>query len=272
MLGLDEFIEVDGSTATPSPDGGAPPDPGDPATEGGTPNEGGTLTPAGRCAGRAGPRPVPIDGFCIDATEVSNADYAAFLDARGADTSGQPPFCSWNSTFVPTRDWPFLANEAQLPVHSVDWCDAWAYCAWAGKRLCGRRGGGTLSPSARTRPGQSEWMYACTKNGIQSYPYGDTYRSNACTTEANGYTAVGSVPTCEGAFPGVFDMIGNAHEWEDSCETATGDAGDGRNDSCAMRGEDYYQSANKDCRYLEVQSRSTAFVSVGIRCCSTLTP
>jgi hypothetical protein len=36
------------------------------------------------------------------------------------------------------------AGSGNFPITNVDWCDAYAYCAGIGKRLCGKIGGGTL--------------------------------------------------------------------------------------------------------------------------------
>jgi hypothetical protein len=102
---------------------------------------------AGSCpSGLPGPAMVPAGAFalptmCIDATEVTNAHYAAFLASSPAPGSG-PGACTWNVRYEPLFHWPPPPERAAFPVVDVDWCDAFAYCAWAGKRLCGDPGGG----------------------------------------------------------------------------------------------------------------------------------
>ena len=97
--------------------------------------------------GLKGPWMVPMilptgGSFCADSTEVTRWQYAAFLAAR-YPLSEQPLHCAWNDSYVPWY-WQEQTRD-DLPAVSMDWCDARAYCAWAGKRLCGRVGGGTVS-------------------------------------------------------------------------------------------------------------------------------
>src|SRR5687768_8989519 len=51
-----------------------------------------------RCADASGIGPplIATATFCIDSTEVSQADYGSFLIAKTGDTSGQPTACGWN--------------------------------------------------------------------------------------------------------------------------------------------------------------------------------
>ena len=73
------------------------------------------------CAGHAGPSSVYIlaaTPFCIDATEVTNEQYAEFLGANPAVT-GQPPECSWKTTYVPGGLWPFPLGSETLPVATL---------------------------------------------------------------------------------------------------------------------------------------------------------
>jgi formylglycine-generating enzyme required for sulfatase activity len=148
----------------------------------------------------------------MDATEVNNAQYAAFL-AAGYPT-GLNNWCSWNTTQVPTNAWPATGRNS-YPVVFVDWCDAFDYCAWAGKRLCEL----------------PELQNACTKMGSQAYPYGNTYDGAKCvgydfngTPGSDGQDAARPVgtPTCEGGFSGVFDLTGNVYEWANTCFTYSG--------------------------------------------------
>src|SRR5689334_3301919 len=104
------------------PDGGGLDGP-DPDDEGGRPRiEGGTFDASKPCPGDAGPAMVRVgteaDNFCIDSTEVTVAQYAAFTTAKGADTSGQPATCTWNTTYAAA-----IGGADDLPIAGVDWCD-----------------------------------------------------------------------------------------------------------------------------------------------------
>ncbi len=141
----------------------------------------------------------PEGKFRIDATEVTNAQYQAFL-AAGVDPASQPAECSWNSELAPNTTTPSSecttalfdpVNRADYPVVCVDWCDAQAYCKWAGKRLCQHPGGPTLGGDV-----SFEWIYACTANQTLTFPYGNTYDPSACNGKDSGNSelAAGRLP------------------------------------------------------------------------------
>ena len=100
------------------------------------------------CPGTGGPTGVRVGSYCIDSTEVTNDQYLAYLKERKGDTSGQPPQCGWNTgtyALQPLDPWPVPVGQEQFAVVGVDWCDAFAFCAYYGKRLCGRIGGGSIT-------------------------------------------------------------------------------------------------------------------------------
>lgn len=86
-----------------------------------------------------GARNVPADGYdeswprhrvwftydyMVDRYEVSRRQLAAFLRERGSCGADAPePGCEVE------------AGTEKLPAEGVDWCTAYDYCAWAGKRL-----------------------------------------------------------------------------------------------------------------------------------------
>ena len=235
---------------------------------------------AAPCLGEAGPVGVRVgpqaNSFCVDRTEVSFGHYRAFLEA-GVDARAQGPECTWNTSFTPTR-----AGDDDLPVTGVDWCDAVAYCAWAGKYLCGKAMvGKKVGPVAQSEVGDydtHQWLIACSAQKNR-YPYGSIHEPTACNVgenDAGKALPVGSKPECEGSYPGVFDMIGNVWEWFDGpCRAdggLAGDAGDaGRAaDECLVKGGGYpNRGTNIDCRVDGLGSRrdmKAAFL--GIRCCS----
>lgn len=228
------------------------------------------------CQPRMAPVAYGTTHFCIDQTEVTNAQYAAFL-ATSPSTSGQPSQCAWNTSFTPGGFWPVAAGQELWPVRYVDWCDAWAYCKSQNKRLCGRLGGGasgyTSAPTGGgyDDPNSSEWMRACSNAGATVYPYGNIFNLTTCNSKGSGYSQpvnVGSLAGCKtGPAWTIYDASGNVSEWEDACSANTGGT-----DGCRVRGgsfgTDYVAPATGPrCSVNEVYARSAQQTWVGIRCC-----
>lgn len=202
---------------------------------------------------------VAAGGYGIDATEVTNADYAAWL-ATSPEPELQPADCQWNTSFVPAADWP-ASGKSGHPVVHVDHCDARAYCRWAGKRLCGRIGGGANAYGDFADSQKSQWQNACSGGGVKAYPYGAQYVAGACNGADFGSgvsVVVGSATSCEGGYPALFDMSGNVWEWEDSCE----------GDLCRIRGGSFSQGAAAlGCAADSALPPESTGKSVGFRCC-----
>ena len=229
-----------------------PPIDGGPAAE---------ATVSGGCPGRAGPPGVRVGAFCIDRTEVTNSEYEAFLSSAPA-VAAQPASCAANTSFEPrpSPSWPGPPTAAVL---NIDWSDAAAYCAWAGKRLCGRIGGGGNVPRAEVDDAsRDEWFFACSGGGERAFPYGASYVRGRCN-DSEVARPVGGSPGCEGGAPGVFDLSGGVWEWVDACE----------GDRCALRGGSFsHEGVGLGCAFGPVgftERRTEAVGDVGIRCCAS---
>lgn len=206
--------------------------------------------------------PSPGGGtFQIDATEVTQAQYAVFL-ARGTATVKQIPECASNAIFAPSLNFDPVKTPNR-PVVNVDWCDAAAYCTFAGKRLCGGLGGVPGAYADLTNPAKNEWMAACTKAGAAAFPYGVTEQPGACnihSADAGALVDVGSRATCEGGYAGVFDLVGNTTEWVDHCDPAMG---------CGILGGSFRfpNTGSVNCGFATATGRGGAFDDLSFRCC-----
>jgi formylglycine-generating enzyme required for sulfatase activity len=200
--------------------------------------------------------------FCIDSTEVTRADYEDFLTSVASSSPPPPPAgCEGVTDFTPKKDWPPPPGTETYPVSQVDWCGASAYCAWAGKRLCGRIGGGAIAVGAPERdPAQSEWVDACTRGGARAYPYGDAYDANACTGDVG---SVGARAGCVGGYDGLHDMSGNVWEWTNACDTA--EAGS----FCHANGGAFDSTPDELACTATPRpwTRTSTAANIGIRCC-----
>jgi formylglycine-generating enzyme len=232
---------------------------------------------ASRCPSREGlTTMIDIGAFCIDSTEVTEGQYGAFLDDPDVsvnDTNLLPKsFCGWKMTsndpgFAPDH----LDSEcsmvkfdpvghADYPVNCVDWCDAYAFCKWAGRRLCGNADAGSAGTI-------NEWVYACSRDGNLPYPYGAAYEATVCNGADYGQGAalpVSRPSSCMGGYPGVLDMSGNVDEWIDDC-TGSG----GPKDPCGEGGGNYLSDAGDlACNANRNTERYYAEPIRGFRCCS----
>ena len=134
------------------------------------------------------------------------AQYDEFVTAIGAGPIPKIDGCELNTELVDhptgsgTGPWcdKFKPKETpNAPMSCVDWCDAAAYCAWAGKRLCGAIGGGQTPEKSVGDPLADEWLYVCTNGGKTKYPYGDTEDKTKCS--ADDRASVDAYPACAGA-------------------------------------------------------------------------
>lgn len=237
------------------------------------------------CPSAGGPTMVRMPaGYCIDSTEVTRAQYTAWLNTTTAATINAQDIttCGWNTTFTPTTSCMGSAYAGSHtcvgacdnhPQICVDWCDAVAYCKGVGKRLCGKIGGGSTATDQFANANVSQWHNACSSGGGNKYPYGNTYDKTTC----NGYdygavksewttTPTASLLGCQATVPyaGVFDLSGNVQEWEDSCALSS----DGLSTLCRIRGGHSQSTATTmTCDFDDKNDRTYAGPGTGIRCC-----
>ena len=262
---------------------------GETALEGQTCNVGQTDWEATDLCDAGGLQCNPTTGMCfelaIDETEVTRGMYDDFL-AADVDAGDQERGCAWNDSFEPDAD---CMSEASVctdgcdehPQVCVDWCDAAAYCAWRGQRLCGQIGDGALVDfdSGYADPGASEWMNACSGAGQYRYGHGNdppetepqdcTYAGRLDTTYAVGTRSKCASPAR--GYKAIHDLSGNVAEWENNCEAAVTAATAGKNDACHPRGGSF-ESPLDEIECAEVPSiavpRSHAAPTIGSRCCA----
>ena len=192
---------------------------------------------------------VYVDGFYMDETEVTNAEFAKFVNATGYVTIAEkkpttedlpgvpsenlvagsivftPPaqrvslndYLQWWS-YIPGADWKHpLGEESNIqgkenyPVVQVAWEDALAYCKWAGKRL----------------PTEAEWEFAARGGkagnlyawGNQLKPEGkfmaNTFEGSFPNNDdgSDGFKGIAPVHQFAPNAYGLFDIAGNVWEW-----------------------------------------------------------
>jgi len=192
---------------------------------------------------------VYVDGFFMDQTDVTNAEFAQFVKATGyvtvaerkprqEDFPNAPPenlvagsvvfsppdhavpldnhFGWWS--YVHGANWQHpagpkssIAGKDRYPVVQIAYEDAEAYARWAGKRL----------------PTEAEWEFAA-RGGLAGKPYiwGDDFRPNGKwmanthqghfpmqDTGEDGYAGIAPVRSYPPNGYGLYDMAGNVWQW-----------------------------------------------------------
>lgn len=251
----------EGPSSGEAGEGGAPDDGSSPEAADSAP----TTCPTGR--GPAMVRIAAAPAFCIDASEVTADQYAAFLASPERPAPARPAAtCKARTDFTPKGAWPAAPGRGTTPVVYVDFCDAQAFCAWSGKALCGARGGGALDVAMMNRAPGDGWFVGC--GGAEgSYPYGNVYDADKCNGVDHGVTApvpVESLGACRTP-SGAFDLSGNVWEWTDTCESDV----DVATDRCFARGGAFNApAAELKCASRRASTRGETDPTIGFRCCA----
>lgn len=192
---------------------------------------------------------VEVKGFWMDRTDVTNAEFARFVEATGYVTIAERPLdpkefpklgpddlAAGSVVFTPPAKpislenplawWRFvrganwrhpegpnseLQGKESYPVVHIAWPDAVAYATWAGKRL----------------PTEAEWEFAA-RGGLdrKTYVWGNEFRPGGKwkantfqghfpdrNTAADGYAGIAPVGSFEPNGYGLYDMSGNVWQW-----------------------------------------------------------
>ncbi|MCX5759185.1 MAG: SUMF1/EgtB/PvdO family nonheme iron enzyme [Candidatus Hydrogenedentes bacterium] len=192
---------------------------------------------------------VTLDGFFIDANEVTNGQYLQF--------------CRDNNWRFPPYD--LETAPADHPVISVTFYDALAYAAWVKKQL----------------PTEAQWARAAYggPGASEMYPWGDDWKDGAgnsggASPESEYARAVGVFPE-DKSWTGCLDMAGNVAEWTRSMfKPLPYDPKDGREDvrafafgtSIVVRGGHYRDAQHTPMNVRFALPFESTMDTLGFRC------
>ncbi|WP_246472767.1 formylglycine-generating enzyme family protein [Pelagibacterium limicola] len=184
-------------------------------------------------------RPVTLNDYLLEATTVTNARFAAFIEATGYVTEAER--FGWSAVFHGDQDhleaatrigsqlpwWHKIDNVSwqqpegpgstiedrmDHPVVQVSWNDANAFARWVGGRL----------------PTEAEWEHAARGGAVRKrYPWGDAEpddeshifcniwqgRFPVLNTARDGYVRTAPAKSFEPNALGFYSMSGNVWEW-----------------------------------------------------------
>ena len=131
-----------------------------------------------------------VDSFELAACQVTNAEYARFLEATDCP---QPP--QWS-------DMNF--NHPNMPVVSVSWFEAAAYCVWLSRATGGHY----------RLPSEAEWERAA-RGGADGlpYPWGDIPPESLPDYAARWKSGPEPVGLYAPNTYGLYNLGDNVHEW-----------------------------------------------------------
>lgn len=220
--------------------------------------------------------------YCMDKTEVSQGNYADFLAQKPSkevllegsgckakatlevEEEGDTPFGCSKGVYDPE-------TKGNSPMQCASWCMAYAYCRWAGKRLCGVQGNAKPESEEawikiKDDPNESEWYNACSDGGESKYAWGDSYDESCLPDSTREVDATEEKESCNNS-KGIVALGNNVSEWENLCV----------GDLCTLRGGSYtlrsqtmeYASAESTCSARGISYReSKTSAGIGFRCCA----
>jgi len=190
---------------------------------------------------------VALDGFWIDQTEVTNAQYVLCVADGGCDESAYADVDAYNGD--------------DHPVVGVSWYDADSYCEWAGARLAT----------------EAEWEYAARGPERYTYPWGNDPPTCGLAQfrECSGRTVPAGSLLDGASWCDALDMAGNVWEWvanwygEYSSTEQTNPTGPETGEIKVLRGgsfvnyESNVRAANRYNYYLGTRIDNLGFRCVG---------
>ncbi|MCE7926381.1 MAG: hypothetical protein DYG98_25330 [Haliscomenobacteraceae bacterium CHB4] len=148
---------------------------------------------------------VVVNDFYIGKYEVTNAEYAQFLNEKGNQSEGDTTWINLNgaSGIIKKEDGKFAPapNRENYPVVEVSWYGAKAYCQWISQK----------SGHKYRLPTEAEWEYAARGGSLsRGYAYSG---SNTLSEVGRYFNNTTRKSTLKANELGLYDMSGSVWEW-----------------------------------------------------------
>lgn len=174
---------------------------------------------------------VRVVSFSVGKQEVSRGQYRAFAQATGRIGEGCYVFIGAKFEYDLSKDWrnAGYAQDDQHPATCVSWSDARAYVVWLSQKT---------GKSYRLLT-ESEWEYAARAGTTTTRFWGDDANTSCAYANSTDLAAKRHIPgsgdwlgvaNCDDRYAytapvgsyqangfGLYDMLGNVHEWTEDC-------------------------------------------------------